>query len=96
MNLESNIDTTFSNEYFWCHGISGQPNSTPTVKLSKDQYCSEPEPLVEQFARAGRNSGIISHFREKYPHAYKVFVDNQKRELIQFIKGYEQHFEVEK
>ena len=69
--------------------------TVPLRPVKSDQLCYEPEPLLEQFARAGSNSGIISRFREKYPGVYQTFIDDQRRDLLEFIKVYtENHEEV--
>lgn len=64
-----------------------------TNDLVNRQYCSEPEPLLEQINRQVEmhkdmidDFQLVQEFVEKYPNAYKSYIEQQHRELISFIK----------
>ena len=58
--------------------------------LLNRQYCSEPEPLVDQFGKMDRRGDVeIREFQLKYPNIYSEYLSNQKKELLNFIRNFE-------
>jgi len=63
--------------------------------LVNRQYCSEPEPLIDQINKELEKKKdmiddfqLVQEFVEKYPNAYKSYIEQQHRDLIAFIKGW--------
>lgn len=78
-----------------------QDMTVPLKPIENDllnrQYCSEPESLHDQINKEFEKQNImiseqklIREFIEKYPNAYKSYIEHQRWQLIKFIKGWKE------
>lgn len=94
VNLESE-EGPFLAKVTWIYDMT-----VPLKSVKSDQLCYEPESLLDQFdkmkAEIIDDERMIRDFRFRYSSVYQAFILEQRKNLIDFIKVYNENHKGEK